>query len=72
MFEKIRMLDEADMYLTPDLFELTKGKEVLLRAGYCGFGGRSFHKPVMELFNIRYNLETIHGHLNSSTNPGLF
>ena len=72
LFEKIRMLDEADMYLTPDLFEQIKGKEVLLKAGYCGFGGRSFHKPVLELFNLRNNLESIHGLMNSSVNPGLF
>jgi len=72
IYEKIRSLDEADQFLSRNLFEHLKGAVHSYQFEYWAWHSRSFYKPLFEFWNFSMQFDSLTGVPNSNFNKNLF
>ena len=68
----IRPLDEAHMYIRPQLFESYDPIKLQFSADYLALHGRSMFKPIVEIWGFNLAIEQMSVGLNSRRNSSLF
>jgi hypothetical protein len=65
-------LDEGDLFLNKNLFSEIKPSIYTFSASYMAVHGRSFFKPLLELWGWKLQCQAFFGVLNPEHNPGLY